>query len=167
MSALYLLCGFMGCGKSTVGKALAKALDAPFADLDAWIVRTQNRSIASIFETDGEAAFRRMETATLRDLCAQMPDGVIALGGGAMLPEENARLSNAHGTVVFLDVPFAVCYARISGDKTRPIAANASREALCARYAARRPVYLRHAAHTLRLTGKESAQQIAERILKL
>ena len=100
------LTGFMGCGKTTVGRALADALGWMFADLDQEIEAREKITIAEIFDTHGEAAFRELETAALKDRIRTVQYGrpqVIALGGGAFLNEENFELVSNNGVSVWLD----------------------------------------------------------------
>jgi shikimate kinase len=103
------LVGFMGAGKSSVGRALGAQLDSQFEDLDDRIVRREGRSIAEIFRASGEAAFRRAESAALREVLAEMHGGVakvLALGGGAFVQKRNAAaLKKAGLPVIFLDAP--------------------------------------------------------------
>jgi shikimate kinase len=96
-----ILIGFMGCGKTSVGKRLAKALNQPFIDLDARIEAREGTSIAEIFTSRGEAEFRRIETAVLR--AALQEPGVIATGGGIVTQEANRELlQDASAPVVYL-----------------------------------------------------------------
>lgn len=139
------LCGFMGCGKSTVGARLAKQLDCPFVDMDTYIEEQAGMTIPEIFSQLGEPHFRDLETQAIRELASR--DGIIACGGGAMLREENARIAAEHGTVVYLDVPFAVCYRRIA-DSDRPIVQRSTREELEELYNKRKDVYRMHSTHT-------------------
>jgi shikimate kinase len=100
-AAPIILIGFMGCGKSSVGKRLAKALHRPFIDLDARIEARENTSIAEIFSSRGEAEFRRIETEVL--LMALQETGVIATGGGIVTQQANRELlQNAGAPVVYL-----------------------------------------------------------------
>lgn len=157
------LCGFMGCGKSTVGKILAKKLECSFTDMDNYIVEKQGMSIPQMFAEKGEEFFRNAETEAVRELSENT--GVIACGGGAMLRKVNADIANSAGTVVFIDVPFESCYARISGDKNRPIVANNTKEELNLIYDGRAPIYKENSAVTA--DGSGSPEEIAERIIAL
>lgn len=139
------LCGFMGCGKSTVGARLAKQLDCPFVDMDAYIEEQDGMCIPDIFEQYGEPHFRDLETQAIRELASR--DGIIACGGGAMLREENAKIAAEHGTVVYLDVPFHICWRRIS-DSDRPIVRRSTREELEELYNKRQTIYQKHSTHT-------------------
>lgn len=140
---IYLV-GFMGCGKSTVGHALADELGWHFADLDEDIERTAGLSIAQIFDTRGEAVFREMETVALRDRVQQVRSGrpqVISLGGGAFLAEENYELASNHGVTVWLDCPFSMIERRVATETHRPLARDLSQ--LRSLFDARRPGYAR------------------------
>lgn len=122
--AIYLV-GFMGCGKSTVGSALADELGWNFSDLDTEIESRAGSPIAQIFDTQGEPAFREMETAVLRERVRTVQLGrphVIALGGGAFLREENFDLVANHGISVWLDCPLPVIERRVAGANHRPLA---------------------------------------------
>lgn len=156
------LCGFMGCGKSTSGKLAAKKLGCGFCDTDDLIVRTLDMSIPDIFEKKGEPFFRKTEAEIVRSLCGKTI--VAACGGGAMLNPDTARAAREAGAaVIFLDVPFEVCYDRISGDENRPIAARSTKEELQELFNSRRSVYLSHS--TVRIDcGSKSPVEIAESI---
>ncbi|MFT3950472.1 MAG: shikimate kinase [Oscillospiraceae bacterium] len=153
------LCGFMGCGKTTVGRILAKMLGCQFTDLDAFIEKRAGMTIPEIFKTHGEAHFRKLEAEALVSFpqkCA-----VIATGGGALVSEENGAAVLARGIPILVDTPFALCYVRIQGDKNRPLAA-ATREELLARYDARRPFYEKHSLGKVSGTGTsiETANEV-------
>ena len=96
-----VLCGFMGCGKTTVGTRLAAQCGLRFVDLDAYIEAQAGRRIADIFQTDGEAAFRTMEHEACVALGAEQ-GLVIATGGGAVLRDDNVQALEQNGTIVFL-----------------------------------------------------------------
>ena len=115
------LCGFMGCGKTTVGKKMASLLGKKYCDMDELIVQKAGMSIPEIFEKLGEPEFRRMESELIVEL-GQF-SGIVSCGGGAMLSDINGENAKKSGVVVFLDVPFETCYNRIKNDPNRPIAA--------------------------------------------
>ena len=122
--AIYLI-GFMGCGKTTVGRALADELGWSFIDLDEEIERGQNTTVASIFDAHGETAFRGIETAVLRNRVRHVQSGcpqVVSLGGGAFLSDENFELVSNNGVTVWLDCEFARIERRIAGQTHRPLA---------------------------------------------
>ena len=114
------LVGFMGAGKTTVGRALARHLDYAFFDLDELISARAGKSVQEIFAELGEAEFRSLESAAI-DTCRHMVRAVVALGGGAYVFEENRTALRAIGKTVWLDCPIEVCLKRISGDKSRPL----------------------------------------------
>ena len=117
-----ILIGFMGCGKSSVGKRLAQALNCVFLDTDELIEKEQERTISDIFATDGEGAFREMETECLRNLIERGGEGfVLSVGGGLPVREINRKLLKELGDVVLLQVSAEVVYKRLRGDKTRPL----------------------------------------------
>lgn len=113
--AIFLV-GFMGAGKSSVGRALAGSLNFEFEDLDDRIERIEGRSIAEIFRTAGEAEFRRIERKALRQILQELAGGemkVVGLGGGAFVQPENAeQLESAGVLTVFLDAPVAELWQR-------------------------------------------------------
>ena len=107
MTRAVFLIGFMGAGKSSVGRALAEQLGWTFEDLDERIERRERRKVAEIFRESGESEFRRAEHAALRELSQELSAGaerIVALGGGACVQKRNARLVEVGGVpTVFLD----------------------------------------------------------------
>lgn len=160
MKAVYL-CGFMGCGKSTVGRILAKKLGCEFFDMDDYIVEREGMEIPKIFAEKGEKYFRDTETQAIKELAEE--NGIIACGGGAMLKKENAEIASEKGIVVYIDIPFEVCYSRISGDSNRPLVVNNTKEELKAIYDGRIPVYMENS--SVSVSGEGFAEDIAERII--
>ena len=121
MSKSIYLVGFMGSGKSTVGRRLAEELGWPFVDLDDDIEAAAGRKIADIFTNDGEEAFRDAEHAALRARVGG-PATVVALGGGAFTFARNRELLRGAGTSVWLDCPFELAMRRVAGFAHRPLA---------------------------------------------
>lgn len=119
---MIVLVGFMGAGKTTVGRALAAALGRPFVDSDHEIERATGLSIPDIFDGYGEAGFRDLEAATIARLLAG-PEVILALGGGAVTDERTRVALHGH-TVVFLQVSLADALARVGGDPGRPVLRN-------------------------------------------
>lgn len=138
----FILCGFMGCGKSTVGKHLAKITGLPFVDMDTYIENRQGKKIRAIFEEEGEEAFRAMETRAAEELSRQTGQ-IIASGGGTVLRAENRNVLRKTGTILLLDVPFPALRERLKRDTTRPLLQRPDREeAMKALYEQRMPLYL-------------------------
>ena len=115
-----VLTGFMGTGKSEVGRRLAKALNRKFFDVDAIIEKESAMEITEIFEKKGEQHFRDLETETIRRVCAS-DRAVIACGGGAVLMPENMDLLEKNGVVVCLSASPEKIFERLKDDDTRPL----------------------------------------------
>lgn len=115
-----LLIGFMGSGKTSVSKRLSALTGLSLIDVDYRIEAIQHRKITQIFAEEGEAGFRRIETATLKGLVRE-PRSVISCGGGIVCNPVNRPILKSLGTVVHLDVPLEECIARISNPSTRPM----------------------------------------------
>ena len=157
------LAGFMGTGKSTVGRLLAERLGWRFVDTDALIEARAGRTIAQVFATQGEAAFRRLEA----EICRQVAEGtrqVIALGGGALLNAETRRAVEARALLVCLDAPLDEIVRRVGQDPTRPLF-HADRARLAALYAERAAHYAALPHHIV-TTGRTPAD-ITEEIVRL
>lgn len=156
------LTGFMGSGKTTVGRRLAARLGAPFMDLDQEIEAHAGMTVREIFERQGEPAFRQMELEALRGTLA-LSDVVVATGGGTMVFEGNSRLIRSNGLAVWLNPPFATIAARIGGvgKADRPLFKDEV-QAL-ALYRERLPAY-RRADLTVDVAPHEGPEEIAARI---
>ena len=122
------LVGFMGAGKTSVGRALGRRLGLPFEDLDDRIQNREGKTIAQIFQERGEGEFRKAETEALRELLAELGSSsrVVALGGGAFVQPVNAALIDgvkAHS--VFLDAPVQELFRRCEQEpRERPLRQN-------------------------------------------
>ncbi len=117
--------GFMGAGKSTVGRALARHLGWRFADLDEDIASREQMSIPEIFEKRGETEFRRAEQDALQRRINDVSRGVpwvIAVGGGCFAQSENLDLIQNHGVTIWLDAPLEMLRSRVGGANNRPLA---------------------------------------------
>ena len=161
------LCGFMGCGKTTVGKLAAKKIGCGFTDTDDLIVRTLDMTIPEIFEQKGEPFFRTTEAEIVKSLCGKTV--VAACGGGAMLNSDTAAAAKSAGSaVIFLDVPFETCYERIKDDTNRPIVMRSTKEELQALCDQRRSVYMQNSNIHIDCSGSpvETAEKIAEAVRK-
>lgn len=161
-----VLIGFMGAGKTTVGRALARRLRWKFLDLDDVIERRERQTVAQIFAAAGEAGFRRMENAALRDLLQNDADAgasnlVLALGGGAFVQAENrALLEQAGAITVLLEAPLEELRRRCQGERrARPLAQQEDKFAEL--FAARRAGY-EQARVRVQTLGKPVEQVAAE-----
>lgn len=114
-----VLIGFMGTGKSAVGRALAAQLKARFIDTDAEIEREARKSVSDIFAQEGEAAFRQRETELLMRLTREHGPLVVSTGGGTPLRDENVRLLRKIGPLVWLTAPSQVILARVRQNLAR------------------------------------------------
>jgi shikimate kinase len=151
----------MGSGKTTIGRRLSERLEVPLVDLDAEIERASGMTVRALFETGGEAAFRRHETLLLA-AAAALPDCVVATGGGAFTMEENRRAIRGLGVAIFLDLPFETLRGRLEGKTDRPLFTSAEQAA--ALLAQRRPDYQR-ADLAVSLSGSESVEEAADKVL--
>ena len=164
---MIVLVGMPGCGKSTIGRALARRLQLDFADSDQVIERRLQRSIRSYFDSDGEDAFRDLEQQVLADL-AREGVGVLATGGGAVLRQANRELLRAHGTVIYLHVAVDRLMRRLSHDTRRPLLQVADpRARLQALYAERDPLYRACANFVINAQRSSRAMLVGRIIMQL
>ncbi|GAA2874449.1 shikimate kinase [Actinoplanes cyaneus] len=164
MAPAAVLVGVMGAGKSTVGAAVAQALGVPFADTDTIIEQRAGKPIPEIFVDEGEAAFRIMEREVVTEMLADF-DGVLALGGGAILDDSTRKLLAGH-TVVYLSVELSDALKRVGLGAGRPLLAINPRATLKYLLEQRRPLYLEVATHTVVTDGRELAE-IAPEVVAL
>lgn len=159
------LCGFMGCGKSTIGKLLAEIMDMTFVDLDEHIEAKTNMTISQIFDKFGEQHFRKSETEAIAELC-EKKRLVVATGGGALTFLHNYDLIKQNNNLVlFLKVNFNECYNRIKGNAKRPIVQQKTKDELNQLFNKRIHYYQRHS--DLQISGSGSKLQIAYRIKRI
>lgn len=124
---IYLL-GFMGCGKSTFGKKLAKKLDWTFVDMDDFIESQEGMTIGELFKAKGESYFRLLESQVLKD-SASWSNTIISTGGGAPCFHDNISIINKQGISVYINLPAKVLVDRLKGEKTkRPLLASLNDE---------------------------------------
>ena len=136
-----VMVGMMGAGKTAVGTALARVLGVPALDSDEEIARAADRSIAEIFERDGEAFFRVRESEVLGRLLRGSPC-VLSTGGGAFLSDSNRRMIHAVGVAVWLRADLDLLWQRVRHKATRPLLRTPNpRETLKTLYEARVPYY--------------------------
>ena len=133
---LITLTGFMGCGKTTVGRGLAEALGCPFVDLDEEIVRKAGRDIPTIFAQDGESGFRRLEKQALERLVAKYAEStaVLSLGGGTVTIPGAVALLKEKTLCIYLRASLETLLSRLEGQTAgRPLAGEGLQERLTAR----------------------------------
>lgn len=160
---LIALEGFMGSGKTTVGRILSDALGCPFIDLDEVIARKAGRSIPAIFEADGEAAFRRLEKKALEEAISKYGEStaVLALGGGTVTVPGAVNLLQEKTLCIYLKASLETLQARLDGQESgRPLAGGGMAE----RLEQREPLY-EAAAHITIETDGLSPDQIADEII--
>jgi shikimate kinase len=157
-----VLVGFMGAGKSTIGRMLARRLGRCFVETDDVIAATAGCTIPEIFRRDGEARFRALEAEVLAQLSEKCGD-VVATGGGMPCAEGRMEALRALGTVVWLRSPFDEMYARAGRARTRPMLENRTRAEVEALYRERERYYAL-AQHTVD-TGGLSVDQAVARVL--
>jgi shikimate kinase len=154
--------GVMGAGKSTVGQLVADALGAPFLDADVTIEARAGKPISEIFVDDGEPHFRALERAVVAE-ALQTHDGVLALGGGAILAEETRALLRGH-TVIYLSVELTDAVKRVGMGNGRPLLAVNPRATLKFLMEQRRPLYDEVATLTVKTDGI-TATEVAKSVL--
>lgn len=154
---MIVLVGFMGAGKTTVGRALADRLGLPFVDTDQVIEQVSGLTIAELFEGYGEPGFRELEARVVTDRLAG-PAAVLALGGGAITTEEVRRALAGH-QVVLLDISLADTLGRVGGDPGRPML---HRPDLAEVFAARAGLYREVASVRLPVAGRSSVELVEQ-----
>ncbi len=131
----------MGCGKSTVGRNIARKTGKKFLDMDLYIEQKTGMTVSEIFEKYGESGFRDMEHEACVEL-SKMKDLIIASGGGAFTFERNVEVFKGKDTIVLLDVPLGVIKYRLRNDKTRPLLQRSDKDkAMQELYEKRLPLY--------------------------
>jgi shikimate kinase len=163
-----ILIGFMGAGKSSVGRALGETLGWTFEDLDERIERREGRTVSEIFRESGESEFRRAEHAALKGLLGELGAGakkIVALGGGAFVQKRNARLIEAGGiSTVFLDAGVEELWQRCQQQRGTERPLLGSLEGFRSLYEARRPHYLK--ASLRQETSGKMVEEIAAEIVR-
>lgn len=164
----YFLIGYMGSGKSSLGKLLATELKIPFYDLDAYIEGQENQTIADIFKTKGEIYFRRLEHEKLKELLKENVNMVLALGGGTPCYAGNMDLLLENGTSIYLQYPLEVLVDRLwLAKEQRPVIAHLGTKELLEDFVRKhlfeRAPYYMQATHKIKLeqgTLKEAVHEL-------
>lgn len=150
-----VLIGPPGAGKSTIGRLVARRLGVKLRDTDRDVEALAGKPISEIFVDDGEAAFRDLERAAVAEALASH-EGVLALGGGAVVTPETRALLVGH-TVVFLDVGLAAASRRVGFNRDRPLLLGSPRQVLMKLMGERRPAYLEAATVVVSADGPTGA----------
>ncbi len=143
----YILIGFMGAGKTTVGKLLAKEKGMQFVDTDERIVSEQGRKIPDIFAEDGEAYFRDLETELLKRMQEDTCHAVISVGGGMPVRKQNRELLRSLGCVIYLSASKQTILERVKNDGSRPMLNGGDLEERVEQLMKEREALYRQAAH--------------------
>lgn len=161
-----VLVGMMGSGKTTVGRAVAERLGRPFTDSDAEVEARCGRTVREIFQSDGEPAFRVLETEVLTEALARDDAPVIAAAGGVVLDGENRDRLVRSAEVVWLTADPAVLAERAASGDHRPLLGDDPEAALVRFDAERRPLYTEVATHIVDV-GERSADDAVAEVLRL
>lgn len=167
MNESFVLIGFMGAGKTSVGRVLSDQMGAPLLDTDQMIEDKAGMSISHLFETRGEDVFRCYETQMLEELLSSRADGpaVISTGGGLPMRAENRVFLHRLGIVVYLKAEPETVIKRLEGDTTRPLlAGNNALQKVQKLMDQRGPVY-EESAHVIVSVDNKAPKEIANEIL--
>lgn len=168
MADNYVLIGYMGAGKTTVGKQLASKCGKQFADTDAMIVEREKMSINDIFAKYGESHFRAIETNLLKEMMDSMSGYVISCGGGLPLKEENRAYLKRLGKVIYLKADESDIIKRLKNDNTRPLLKGPKDEVRAKVHCMleiRNPIY-KEAADSVIVTSDKKISEIVAEIIK-
>ncbi|MEH6988911.1 shikimate kinase [Cytobacillus firmus] len=159
MKPIYLI-GFMGSGKTTIGKELAACLNHEVIDTDEEIVKRQNKNINDIFAQHGEGYFRNLESLILNEMDGRA--GVITTGGGIVINPENRKRLSETGIVFFLYASPEEIFKRIEMDHSRPLLKGDKKRLIHELYEKRMPLYKETAHVIIDTTNKDKAEIIQE-----
>ena len=160
-----VLTGFMGSGKTTLGRSLAEAYSRTFVDIDAYIEREQKKSICEIFSEEGEDSFRAYERNAIR-LVSKKSGLIIALGGGA-ISEHNVRLLKENGIILFLHITPETAYERLKADDSRPLLSGGAKLSKICRILAHRQTQYEKCADLMLDVSSHSKEELLIQALKL
>ncbi|WP_044340021.1 shikimate kinase [Rossellomorea aquimaris] len=154
--------GFMGVGKTTIGKRLGEVLGLPVIDMDSYIENKEKKPIKEIFNQHGEEYFRDLESDVLLELANEQ--AIITTGGGVVEREKNREILRQQELVFHLSCPFDALWSRLKGDENRPLVQNNSRERLSSLFNRRLPLYDSGSSKTIH-TGNKTVEEVIQEIL--
>jgi len=161
------LIGFMGSGKTTVGRLLAIKLGMKFIDLDEVIKDRLGMEITEIFSNYGESYFRDVESQVVKEVFTGVDNSVIACGGGVVLRDDNVRIINQNSVVVYLRISPYEAYSRLLSCRDRPLLNVSNRlEVINQLMRVREPLYLRTAHIVVDVDGRTS-EDVVEEIIRM
>ncbi|HKK39384.1 MAG TPA: shikimate kinase [Cryomorphaceae bacterium] len=163
------LVGYMGVGKTTLGKRIANAMNLPFFDLDKEIVKMESRSVKEIFSESGEQYFRELESRVLKDFCNRKESFVLSTGGGTVASIGNMETMKESGIVIWLDLPIEKILGRLAQSKERPLLEDVQpedrKEFVEMHFAERQPHYQK--AHIRFEAANVNAEKLEKLVLKI
>ncbi len=160
-----ILCGFMGCGKSSIGRKLAYKTGHEFVDTDRYIEEKTGMTISEIFAEKGESGFREIETEVCREL-SEKDDLIIAAGGGTLTIPENVEILKKGGKIIFIDVSYENLCERLKHDTRRPLLQVENRNEVIKELLEKRlPLY--RSAASVYVNGNFSSSRVAGNILSV
>ncbi len=160
-----ILCGFMGSGKSTIGKLLAEKLGARFIDTDLYIEQKEGMTISEMFEKYGEEYFRAREREVCEEL-SQLQKTVISTGGGTLLNDDNLKALKKSGVIFLLNVSSRTVLTRLRNDTTRPLLQQEDKEkAVKMMLSNRTPLYNRAADYVI--DAEETPRKVCLKIISI
>lgn len=166
MTQPVFLVGARGCGKTTTGNALARALGFRFTDTDLWLLETTDMTVAEMVERDGWPGFRRRESEALR--AVTVPGTVVATGGGIVLAEENRQFMRDNGQVIYLRAPAHILASRLAAfpeeDQRPTLTGRPITDEMAEVLAARDALYRQVAHHVI--DADRAPEQVVESILE-
>lgn len=158
-----ILCGFMGCGKSTIGRKLSARTNMPFIDLDNYIEEKAGMTVKEIFEKYGEGKFRELESEACVEL-SEKSGLIIAAGGGTLTFQNNIDTLKKTGRIVYIDVKYEMLCERLKRDTRRPLLQVENRNEVIRELLEKRaPIYKKAA--SVYIDGNFTSNRVAEIIM--
>lgn len=157
-----ILCGFMGSGKTTIGKPLAEKLGFCFADTDQLLTETYHMTIPEMFQKGGEGYFRDLEHQIARRI-SDLANTVISTGGGMLTFERNGEILSGKGIIVYIHKDFEDCYQRLILQNDRPLVQNKSKDEMYQMYSERIAMYRKYSSFSVENDG--TVEEAVKKIL--